>query len=347
MLKFGEMGDTTTRSKLTRRVPAVSVAYVTGGSGFIGGRLIERLRADGHRVRAIARSDEAAERIRARGGEPVLGDLTNVDAMREAAQGCDLAFHAAAALGDWGRREDFERGNIEGTANVLRACAESGVRRFVHVGTEAALLAGEPLRDVDETAPLRPDSPALYSSTKARAEQLVLDANRTGFETVVVRPRFVWGPGDATLLPTMVELVRSGRFAWIGGGRHQTSTTHVDNVVEGLVLAASRGTAGNAYFVTDGDPVVFREFVSDLLLTQGVAPPARSIPTSVAHALALSGEAAWRALPLRGRPPLTRLAHWVSSQECTIKIDKARQQLGYRPVRTIPDGLQELRAAAS
>jgi nucleoside-diphosphate-sugar epimerase len=93
----------------------MSVAFVTGGSGFIGGRLIERLRADGHDVRALARSDQAAERIRARGG----------------------------------------------------------VRRFVHVGTEVALLAGEPLIDVDETAPLRPDSPVLYSSTKARAEQLV------------------------------------------------------------------------------------------------------------------------------------------------------------------------------
>jgi nucleoside-diphosphate-sugar epimerase len=325
----------------------VSVAFVTGGSGFIGGRLIERLRADGHTVRALARSGEAAGRIRARGGEPALGDLANVGAMREAAAGCELAFHAAAALGDWGKREEFERGNVDGTANALRACAESGVRRFVHVGTEAALLAGEPLVDVDETAPLRPDSPVLYSSTKARAEQLVLDANRDGFETVVVRPRFVWGRGDTTLLPTMVELVRSGRFAWIGGGRHRTSTTHVDNVVEGLVAGASRGAPGNAYFVTDGDPVVFREFVSELLATQGVSPPARSIPSLAAHALALVGEAAWRTLPLPGRPPLTRFAYWVSSQECTIRIDKARQQLAYRPVRTIPDGLRELRAAAS
>ena len=96
-------------------------------------------------------------------------------------------------------------------------------------------------------APLRPDSPALYSSTKAQAERLVLDANRDGLETVVVRPRFVWGRGDTTLLPTMVELVRSGRFAWVGGGEHLTSITHVDNAVEGLVLGATRGRPGNPY----------------------------------------------------------------------------------------------------
>jgi nucleoside-diphosphate-sugar epimerase len=319
-------------------------AFVTGGSGFIGGALIERLRAEGHTVRALARSDEAAARVRASGGEPVSGDLADVGAMRAGADGCELAFHAAATLGDWGKHEDFERGNVEGTRNALQATREAGVRRFVHVGTEAALMAGEPLVEVDETAPLRPDSPALYSATKARAEQLVRDANGNGFETFVVRPRFVWGRGDTTLLPTMVEMVRAGRFAWIGGGGHRTSTTHVDNVVEGLLLGATRGRPGDVCFVTDGEPVVFREFVTNLLSTQGVDPPKRNLPAGAAHLLAIGGESAWRALPLPGRPPLTRFAYWVSSQECTIRIDKARDQLGYQPVKSIAEGLAELRS---
>jgi nucleoside-diphosphate-sugar epimerase len=154
----------------------------------------------------------------------------------------------------------------------------------------------------------------------------------------------VWGRGDTTLLPAMVEMVNSGRFAWIGGGNNLTAITHVDNTVEGLVLGAERGTPGNAYFVTDGEPVVFREFVSELLRTQGVEPPTRSIPAPVAGALAAAGEAAWRLLPLPGRPPLTRFAYWVSSQECTIRIEKARQDLGYKPVKTREAGLAELRA---
>ena len=96
-----------------------------------------------------------------------------------------MAFHAAATLGDWGPREDFDRGNVQGTHNALAAARRAGVRRFVHVGTEAALLAGQPLVDVDETAPLRPDSKAPYSATKARAEQAVRDANGPELETVV------------------------------------------------------------------------------------------------------------------------------------------------------------------
>jgi nucleoside-diphosphate-sugar epimerase len=326
-------------------VAFVASAFVTGGSGFIGGRLIERLISEGHGVRALARSESAAERIRARGAGPVPGDLADPGAMRAGAEGCELAFHAAATLGDWGEPEEFRRGNVEGTGNALRACAQAGVRRFVHVGTEAALMAGEPLHDVDETAPLRPDSAALYSATKARAEQLVLAANRDGFETVVVRPRFVWGVGDTTLLPVLVEMVRSGRFAWIGGGRHRTSTTHVENTVEGLVLAASRGAPGNVYFVTDGEPVVFREFVGELLMSQGLTPPTRSIPSWLGRLLAGAGEAAWRRLPLPGRPPLTRFTFWVSSQECTIRIEKARAELGYAPVKGIAEGLQELHGA--
>jgi nucleoside-diphosphate-sugar epimerase len=322
-------------------------AFVTGGSGFIGGRLIERLRSQGHEVRALARSASAAERVRERGAEPVDGELADTAAMRAAAEGCELAFHAAATLGDWGTREEFERGNVEGTENVIRACADAGVRRLVHVSTEAVLLAGKPLVDVDESAPLRPDSPALYSSTKARAEQAVVAANGDRLETVVVRPRFVWGLGDTTLLPVMLEMVRGGRFAWIGGGRHRTSTTHVENTVEGLLRGAERGRPGNVYFVTDGEPVVFREFVSDLLATQGVAAPSRSVPGWAAAALARAGEASWRHLPLPGRPPLTRFTYWVSSQECTIRIDKARDQLGYAPVMSIQEGLAEMRAPRS
>jgi nucleoside-diphosphate-sugar epimerase len=325
----------------------MSSAFVTGGSGFVGGRLIERLRAEGYGVRALARSDSSAERVRSLGAEPVAGELADRAALRAGAEGCELAFHAAATLGDSGSREEFERGNVQGTENVLGACAEAGVRRLVHVSTEAVLLAGRPLVQVDESAPLQPGSRALYSATKARAEQAVIAADGERLQTVVVRPRFVWGAGDTTLLPRMVELVRSGRFAWIGGGRHLTSTAHIDNTVEGLMRGAQRGRPGNVYFVTDGEPVVFREFVGKLLATQGVAAPTRSLPTPVAWALMSVGEGAARLLPGDHPPPLTRFAYWVSSQECTIRIDKAREQLGYAPVRTIDEGLAELREASS
>ena len=317
-------------------------ALVTGGSGFIGGALIERLRAEGWDVRALARSDGAAEKVRSRGAVPVSGDLDDETMLRDAAGGAEVAFHAAAKVEDWGDPHEFERINVGGTAKVVQACREAGVRRLVHVGTEAALMAGKPLVRVNEDAPLRPDSPALYPSSKAKAERVVRDANGSGLETVVIRPRFVWGRGDTTLLPALVELVRSGRLRWVGGGGHLTATTHVDNTVEGLWLGATRAPAGGVYFVTDGEPVVFREFVSRMLETQGVEPPSGTVPAGVAGAGAFVSEKLWRLLRRSGPPPITRFAVWVSSQECTIDIGRAERELDYRPVKSREEGLAEL-----
>jgi nucleoside-diphosphate-sugar epimerase len=322
-------------------------AFVTGGSGFIGGALIRRLVADDWSVRALARSERSAATVQDRGAGPVLGDLENFEALNVGAGGCEVAFHAAASVGEWGRREEFERANVAGTRNVIRACVAAGVRRFVHVGTEAAILAGEPLVDVDETAPLRPDSKADYCATKAMAEQEVRDANTEHFETVVVRPRFVWGPGDTTVLPSLVEAVRKGRFRWIGGGRHRTSTTHVDNVVEGLVLGAEKGKPGGVYFVTDGEPVVFRDFVTELLATQGVEAPDRNAPRLVVRTAAPFLERIWRTFRLKGQPPVTRMTSWVASLDTTIDISRARKELRYEPVKTIPEGMEELRREAA
>jgi nucleoside-diphosphate-sugar epimerase len=322
------------------------VAFVTGGSGFIGGRLIERLVREGTSVRALARSEASGRRVEELGAQPVRGDLGDRASLEVGAAGAEVAFHLAAQLGEWGPWEEFERGNVEGTRNALEACAAAGVRRFVHCGTEAALMAGQPLIQVDETAPLRPDSRAPYPATKAKAEQTVRGASRDGFETVVLRPRFVWGKDDTTLLPEMVETVEAGKWAWIGGGRNVTDTTHVDNVVEGLLLAAERGRPGEAYFVTDGEPVVFREFVTAMLKTQEVEPPDRSLPAWTAAPLARVAETAWKLLPLRGAPPMTTFRSWLLTQECTIDISKARTELDYTPIVSHDQGLAELRAAA-
>jgi nucleoside-diphosphate-sugar epimerase len=317
-------------------------AFVTGGSGFIGQALIRRLVAEGHEVRALVRSEASAGKVREAGAEPVSGDLSDPQAMREGAAGCEWAFHAAARLGSWGPWEEFEQINVGGTRDAVEACRAAGVRRFVHVGTEAAVIAGEALHGADETLPLRPDSKAYYCASKAMAEQVVRDANGNGLETVAVRPRFVWGPGDTTLLPQIAGLVEQGKFAWIGGGTQRTSVTHVDNVVEGLLLGAERGRPGEAYFVTDGEPVVFRDFLTRLLATRGVEAPSRKLPLPLARAAGAVCETLWRRLPLKGEPPVTRTAVWLSALEVTIDISKAREELGYEPRITTDDGLRQL-----
>ena len=321
-------------------------AFLTGGSGFLGGRLLDALADRGRDARALARSDESARAVEARGAEPVRGDLADVDAVVAGMADCDVVYHLAAKVDEWGDPDAFRAVNVDGTENALAAARRADVDRFVHASTEAVLADGAPKRDVDETHPI-PDEPVgYYPRTKAEAERLVRRADDEALRTTICRPRFVWGAGDETLLPELVNAVRAGRFAWFDGGRYLTSTCHVDNAIEGFLLAADHGAGGEAYFLTDGDPVEFRAFVTDLLATQGVDPPDRSLPRWFAWWAAIAGEAAWRTLPLSGRPPLTRMTVATIGQAMTFDDAKARRELGYEATVSRPSGLAELEAAA-
>lgn len=317
--------------------------FVTGGSGFVGGHTIEALVREGHDVRALARSDRAAEQVRAYGATPVRGELGAVTP--ELLAGCEAVIHAAAFVEEWGTREQFWQGNVEGTRNMLEAARAAGVRRFLHVGTEAALFAGQDLVAVDEAAPYPAPQRYLYSETKAEAERLVLAANGPGFATLSIRPRFVWGPRDNSVLPSILKMARAGSFAWIGGGAARTSTTHVANLVHALVLALTHGEGGRAYFVADEGVRTIREFLSAYAATAGVDLGARTLPKGLARTLARVIEGTWRLFGVRRQPPLTRFAADMMSATVTVDTGRARRELGYMPVVTVEDGLAAMRTA--
>ena len=313
-------------------------AFVTGGSGFLGKRLITALVAKGIEVRALARSETAAIAVRGAGGEPVRGDLGDTAAMQVGMADCEVVFHAAAFVEEHGRLADFMRVTVEGTANTLAAAKAAGVKRFIHVSTEAVLADGNPIIQADETRPIATKPAGPYGLTKGLAEHAVLAANAPGFTTVIIRPRFIWGAGDTSLLPKIIAAVKAGKFAWIGGGHYLSSTCHVANVVEGALLAAERGKDGEIYFLTDGEPVDFRDFLTAMLATQGVDAGTRTVPRWVAKALA--SVTSWMKTP-----PVTRTAVAIVGGEVTVVDAKARKELGYASTVTREAGLAEMRAA--
>ncbi len=315
-------------------------AFVTGGSGFLGRNLIRRLRADGIAVVALARSPRASEAVRALGATAAAGDLEDQAAMTTGMAGCDTVFHAAACVEEWEPLDLYERVNVAGTRRALAAAQAAGVGCFVHVGTEAVFADGRsPMDRLDDTTPL-PERPlARYPASKAAAEKLVRAANADGFRTVVIRPRLIWGRDDTSLLPKIIAAVRSGRFMWLDGGQFLTSTTHVDNVCEGLLRGAELGRGGDAYFVTDGAPRTMHEFLGALIRTQGVEPGERALPLWLARIMALSCEALWSILPLRGSPPIHRIALCLAGQAVVCDDSRARAELGYREIVTVEQGL--------
>jgi hypothetical protein len=318
--------------------------FLTGASGFIGGAVASSLKAR-HDIVAMSRSERSDVAIRALGVSPVRSALGAV--APEHVAGAEVVIHCAAHVEAWGPREVFWQTNVEGTRQLLEVARRAGVRRFLFVGTEAALFRGQDMLEIDETYPYPAATPYLYSETKAEAERLVLAANdpANGFATISIRPRLVWGPGDQTILPILKRMIAEGRFMWLDGGRARTSTTHVANLVHALELALTKGRGGEAYFVTDGEETTMRAFLTALLGTQGVKAPDRSLPGFVARGAAAVLERVWRLLGLRSEPPLPALAAGQMSRHCTIRIDKIRRELGYAPVISVREGLAQLAAA--
>lgn len=317
------------------------IIFLTGASGFVGGAIAKSL-SGSHSVRAMSRSSQSDAAIAALGATPIRCELGAVG--KEDLAGCDAVIHCAAFVKQWGPREQFWKTNVAGTEQLLRAAREAGVQRFIHIGTEAALFHGQHMRDIDETYPYPKSTPFLYSATKAAAEQRVLAANAPGFATLSIRPRFVWGPGDRTVLPVLVRMVRAKQFRWIDGGRARTSTTHIANLVHGVALALIHGQGGNAYFVTDPGTTTLREFLTALLATQGVIPPDASLSAHGAQWIATTTELIWRLLGIQSDPPLTRFAASMMSHDCTLRYDKAQRELHYTPIITREQGLRELGA---
>ncbi|MGW7615198.1 NAD-dependent epimerase/dehydratase family protein [Streptomyces antimycoticus] len=303
-------------------------AFITGGSGFIGQVLVRRLRDEGHTVRVLVRSEASAAKVSALGAEPVRGELTDPATWRDEVTGSDVVFHLAAETDITADRARHEHVSVRGTQAAVDAARHAQVPRFVHCGSEAALLAGDPLVDVDETAPLRPDSPAAYCAAKAAAEKIVLDANAPGFATVSIRPRFVWGPGSI-LIEGLVASARAGEFAWIDGARYTTDVTFVDNAVEGLILGWLRGRPGQVYFITDQHRVILREFMETLFGIYGVDTP---IPD-------LDAETAAHEVPVPAR--------WFLGQSCILRTDKAVAELDYQPMVSHAAGLDAVRKSVA
>jgi nucleoside-diphosphate-sugar epimerase len=321
----------------------MATAFVTGGSGYVGRNLIRHLVARGDTVRALARSESAAQLVQSLGASPVRGDLDDAAVLTEGMRGCTAAFHSAALVAEWGPKAEFERVNVDGTRHVIDAARAAGVQVLVHVSTEAVLADGTPINDADETRPL-PERPLpRYPASKAAAERLVAAANDTALRTVIVRPRLIWGNDDSSVLSQLEHAVNAGRYMWIDGGRYPTSSCHVDNLCEALLLAAEKGRGGEAYFVTDGAPTELRSFFTAMLRTRGVDAGERCVPRSVALTLATVSEKLWDMLGLKSPPPATRMAIRLIGEPVTVRDDKARRELGYVGRVSREQGLATLR----
>ena len=316
--------------------------FVTGGSGFLGQRLIRRLVAEGHEVTGLARSEEAAGRVTSAGARAVQGSLNDILQWSPALDGQDILVHAASPIDVWGRWSVFRRDVVDATLQLYEVAAERRVKRFIHISSESVLQDRAPLLDIDETAPYPAEPNSLYGKAKKLAEEgLVAHARDTTL--IILRPAFIWGPGDSQLSQLLAR-IRDGRFVWVDQGRAIMDMSHVDNVVEAVRLAMNHGMHKRIYYVTDDDPMPVREFLGSLIEALGYDVPTRSVPLALVKPLAPLVEGAWRLLERRDAPPLSRFQLDFVALPRRYRLDRIKHDLGYRPVIGFAQGLRDLAA---
>jgi nucleoside-diphosphate-sugar epimerase len=310
--------------------------FITGASGFVGNAIVAQLKKK-HTLFAMSRSEKSDAAIKKIGAKPIrceLGKVAPADL-----KGIDCIVHAAAFVEQWGTKDDFWRANVTGTEQLLETAKTAKVKRFIFIGTEACLFHGQDMIGIDESYPYPDRTPFLYSLTKGEAEKRVMAANSKTFATLSIRPRLVWGIGDKTVLPVLVDMIRKKKFMWMDNGAKNTSTTHILNLAHAVELGLKKGQGGEVYFVTDNEDTTFRDFLGRYLATQKITPPQKSIPGSLARGLAFLIEGIWKLLRLKSEPPLTRFAAAIMSRHCTIRIDKIKEDMGYKPVISMAKGL--------
>jgi len=300
--------------------------FVTGGTGFIGSHLVDRLLERGDAVRALARSPQKAAGLSERGVEVIWGDLDDAEALARGVAGVEVVYHVAGLVGLKGQREQVRRVNVGGTENLLRASARAGVRRFVFVSTVGVYGLSHAPRPIAEDAPLEGrnawyDQNGYYTSKVLAEERVRRAAAEHGFEFSIIRPTFVYGERDPVTHEAIRLALRLPVVPLPWGGRFRVDFVHGQDVADAILLAGTRPPAASETFnITADEPTMLREAVALVLAAAG--RPVRILP-----------------IPLG--PFVRRLRAGLY-----YDVRKAKELLGYQPQVRLRDGLPRAVAVA-
>ncbi len=320
-------------------------SLVTGAAGFVGLHLVDALVARGDEVVAV----DMVERFPRENVRYVRADISDPEAVLRACEGVEGIFHNASIVHT--KRNQEQRVwavNHGGTKNLLRAAREHGAKRFVYVGSASAVYEGRDIENGDETMPYSSISQAPYADSKIAAEKDVLAANgEGGVLTCSLRPHVIFGPGDNRFLPAILSRARAGRLKFAVGREQKLSDfTYFSNLVDALVLAdqalvPGSKVAGEAYFITNGEPMEFWAFVKKVLAKMDLPPIRGTVPFEVAYAVAAVAEAidTLKGGTLNAEDGMTRFAIRYMCTHHYFSIEKAKRDFGYRPAVSIDEGI--------
>ena len=312
---------------------------VTGATGFIGGRLAERLLEDGHEVRLLVRRPAAAARLQAAGATLVEGSLENRASLDQAVQGVSVVYHCAGLATDWAPWADFEQVNVLGAGELAEAAARvPGLQRFVHLSSTD--VYGYPKVACADDAGLH-DVGLPYNRSKVLGEAAVLlVAHATGLRVTIIRPATVYGPRSKDWAVEMSRLLQKKEMLHVSGGRAGAGLVYVDNLVDALFAAVKTEAAvGRAYTIRDTGTQSWREYLEVLASGLGLPPPRMSLPYGVAMGLGAVSEWLWTLARAKSRPLITRHAVQILGRDQGYGIDRAVNELGFTSRISFEEGM--------
>ncbi len=318
------------------------VSVVTGATGCLGLNLTLRLLEQGTEVIALGRNEAIARIIRQAGAYFINVDLRDKEKLKKVIpQQAQTIFHCAALSSPWGRYQDFYAANVLGTQHVIENTAET--TRLVHVSSPSIYFDFSERHNIKEHE-LLPKKPANhYVKTKLMAEALIDKAfQEQNLNVITLRPRAIFGPYDRAIFPRLLQSERKGVLPIIGTGQNLIDITYVGNVVESLLLAAKAGEqfCGNKYNITNGEPQTLIHILRQLFDALGKPFMPKFIPYALAKKYAACLEKIYRLPFIRTEPRLTKYSAGVLSLGQTLNIEAAQNDLGYRPLLSISQGIE-------
>ncbi len=315
---------------MTKRV------LVTGYGGFLGAAIVRILREHGYAVRGIARG--SYPHLESLGIEVVRASIVDRAAVIEASRDCAAIIHTAALAGVWGPWRDYYQTNTLATSHLIEAAIAHQIQAFVHCSSPSVTFDAKAQSGIDESVPYPTRWLCHYPHTKALAEAAVLRASRnTSLRTCALRPHLIWGEGDPHLFPRVIERARKGKLRRVGDGRNLIDVVHVDNAARAhvqaleLLLAGNNAANGQAFFITDGEPIACWDWITCILNTAKVPVPQRSISYPVAYRIGGILEAIYWSARIRSEPTMTRFLAAQLALDHYFSIEKARKILNYQP----------------
>jgi nucleoside-diphosphate-sugar epimerase len=318
---------------------------LTGATGFVGSHVAEALVRRGDTVRTLARTGSDTALLERLGATIIRGDLTDAEALKSAGEGCDVVVHCAAKVGDWGPVDEYRKVNVEGLRNLLDGVLGRPLSRFVHVSS-LGVYAARHHYGTDETEPLPNDHIDGYTQSKVEAERLALQyLRKQNVPVTVLRPGFVYGPRDRTVLPRLVERLKEGSVIYIARGRFALNTTYVGNIADAVLLAVdapAEAVVGAVFNITDGEFVSKRKFFETIADGLGLKRPRGfpPVPVWLARMMANWREGVFRRKNKPHPPRITQAQLKFAGLNLDFSIAKARTKLGYTPRVLFDEGMK-------